>query len=90
MTEGHSKYLAVSRAVKGDDIWCDRVRTACAIEGLECDERALILITHACAAHIQVDADQMVTTTQVTDTEIRDAIISLMPDDQATEEGESS
>lgn len=76
-----SRYLAIARAVTGDDIWKERLRIACALHNVEVDERALILITAECADHITVDEHGTVTTTGVPDSQIDAAIEGLDTED---------
>lgn len=69
-----SKLLKVSRAVRGDDWFVERIRTACILGGVEYSEHLAMQVALACADDITLDDALGVDTTSVTD----EAIIAAL------------
>ncbi|MDO4792500.1 MAG: hypothetical protein Q3999_08470 [Buchananella hordeovulneris] len=79
-----SRYLAISRAVSGDDIWRERLRIACVLHNVQMEEDTLVLLTAECAEGITVDEHGTVSTAAVTDVQIDAAIAHLAVEDDAS------
>lgn len=72
-----SNLLKVSRAVRGDDWFVERIKIACVLQGVDYSERLAMQVASAVVDHIDVDENMTVSTHRVTDTEIEAAVISL-------------
>lgn len=69
--------LKAARAVDGDVWFVERLKVICTTENIDYSQRLAYMVAGAVAEHIEVDENLTVSTQDVTDTDLKDAVVAV-------------